>query len=357
MGNYLSKPYGGNSYAKLMGMTAVPIRRPRRPGTRRYAPPAGPIGQQALSGLSRLAKKARSYTVTKRKTRRKRGGRFSSKGNSTSWYKKMYAHRLPKQVFRQLVGHQGWTDNLALQSVSTLGNQQIAQLSIMTKTDLAAIKTAVQGVSDAKTCKIFMKSYNSQITMRSGSNQPQKVRIYNLVCRRDTPGTSLDTPIEAWTKGLADLSLGLPNTALLTDIFAHPKRSDEFRAYWKVAGVEDVELSPGDTHTHTVKIKMNKMLDTTVLDNNVGLSIAGWTHYIMIVHYGSLVNSNVDNTRITYAPVKLDLAIVETIRFAYLEKNTAAYNIINKPITAANPGETFEAYVDQQPVNIAPASN
>lgn len=351
MGNYNSKP---NMYAKTMGLTPLPMARPRRPGTRYYAPPGGPTGQLALSGLSRLARKARSITktVTKRKQKVGKRTRAGGRGQTTYFTEYMKAQRLPKQIYKQLVGHQAIADEAHNFALSTIGQQEAILFPIFRRQDLLDIKDQVTGITP-KTAKIFMKSFTASLNLRNQTNQPCRMKIYDIVARRDSAGTTLDNPIECWNKGLQDLTGSVTDTYRIP--FQNPNRSDEFKTWWKVLNVQTVELSGGDPHVHHVSIKCNKMLQTTAIDNGASEAVKGWTRYVMVVFIGSLSNSTQVNSEVTFCPIKIDWLWCSTVKFAYLEKNTATYTIQARPITTVT--GALEAMADNGISNLTPTVN
>lgn len=348
-----------SSYARIMGYKPVPFSR-HRGGMARVPGglpiPRGPARPRVRRGIySKTALKAAAQTglLKKRKQKRGRGKYAMGDSDKSSWIKSMKSNRLTKKIYSSMVGHQGVTNNYYGNYVSGLGQQSVGSFPLFSKTQLQEIKTACVGTTN-NTAKVYIKSINTSITLRNQTTQPGRVRIYDIVCRRDTPSTTLDSPYECWAKGLTDLS---GSTATPNDAFAHPNRSDEFRCYWKIARTHDVNLQCGDSYVHTVKIKCNRVLDTTVLDNAVGTSIGGWTHYVLVVHMGSLVNSNQDNNRVTYCSLKLDYIQSITTRFAYFEKNLATYTVNTRVPTTTNLNEVWEAITDTSYGNTNPVQN
>lgn len=349
--------FPGKNYGVTPGSyrLRVPLRaRPKRgPGAPRRLPKSSlDLRPQLLA----LQKKSKSMTQTKTRRKVRRRGRIRAGGKEgTSYFVDvMKKQRIPTAVYKSLIGHQGIADESHGYALSTTGQQEAILLPIMLRADLAAIKTiATGGVSTAKTAKIFMKSYVASLHLRNQTNQPCRLKIYDIVCKRDTAGTSLDNPLECWSKGLQDL------TGVSTDNYKIPgqvpNRSDEFRTWFKILNVTPVNLNGGDPWIHNINIKMNRMLDTTAVDNGQPTAIQGWTHYVMVVFIGSLSNSTTDNTQVTFCPVKLDYLWTQTIKFAYVEKNTATYTITNRPLTTVT--GTLEAMADNGISNLAPTSN
>lgn len=352
MGNTQSRPGFYNPYASTMGLRPVPIPRTRRPGGPPRRTPVPVLVRETLKRLPANAVRSSTQTVTKRKVKKRGRIRAGGRGQSTYFVDKMKTNFLAKNVYKSLIGHQGIANSVANFAISGIGQQEAILFPIMKKDDLAAIKTICTGAT-AKTAKIFMKSYTASLNMRNQTNQPLRMKIYDLVCRNDTISPGYDDPIECWNKGLQD------NTGVGTDNykipFQSPNRSDEFKYYWKVLNCQTVELAGGDPHVHHVTIKMNRMLDTTPIDNGTQQAIAGWTHYVMVVFIGSLSNSTQVNTEVTFCPVKLDYLYTNTIKFAYLEKNLPTYTIATRPITTVT--GALEAMADNGISNLTPATN
>lgn len=345
------KNYGWNKQSLSL---AVPLRsRPKR-GRPNTSNPS-PATKSMISNLLRSQLRGRTATAvnTKRKKKVGKRTRAGGRGQTTFFTKYMKSQRLPKQIYKQLVGHQGVADESHNFALSTIGQQEIIQIPIFLKADLLEIKDTVVGLTN-KSAKIFIKSFSGSLHMRNQTNQPCKMKIFDIVCRRDGQISTLDSPGECWNKGLIDL------TGVATDSykipFQHPMRSDEFKCWWKILNVQSVDLAGGDPHVHHINIKCNRMLDTTVIDTGAtSQCIAGWTHYVMVVFLGSLSNSTQVNTEVTFCPIKIDWLYQNTIKFAYLEKNLATYTIQNRPLTTVT--GALEAMADNGISNLTPTVN
>lgn len=280
-------------------------------------------------------KKAMSNTQTKTKQKRRNPPKGLPSDKGVSFFNYSFkSQRLPKSIYKQMIGNQQWLRQEGFQMKGGVGRQVVyggTALAVGTQFDLQSIRDkivpVVGGVRDPRTVRIFLRSARNVIHMRNQTNAPIKVKLFDIMTKRSPTSTTNNIPVNAWIKGIADDSGDGANHLLVGQM---PGQSPEFRTYYRIVRERVLELQPGAFHEHFFKVNYNKMLSTTALDNlATGIdSLGGFTFYSMIVAYGSIGSDSASGTgAVTYLPVNLDVAYNKVYKYAYLEKNLPKYDI------------------------------
>lgn len=310
------RSYRGSSMAYGTGPIRAAYGRPGRP----WRPHPAPVAPYK-KGRFRIKTRNAGKTGTKTRRRRRGGSGFSgmlTAGVSYCMFRK-YGRRLDKSIFKRLVGRQMWQDQDIGNTTCTLGRQATTLVaSTLSPGVLKTIKDVITGTTTAKTAQMYLDSARTIVYLRNQSNMQLKCRVYDILARRDPVGSGIDTPIEAWAKGITDLS-GSDNT---TYIGSHPTQSEEFRKFYKILKTTVLDMPPGYYHEHIIKAKINKIINTTVMDNFSLNGLGGYTIFTVIVFYGTLVNDTSNDNLISFGSGKIDYAYLRTLKYGYLEKNT-----------------------------------
>lgn len=345
---YKRRRLGGNPFAPIRGVPyAMPYSRKRK------RPPGGSTVTGAPLRLGRRVRPrmAASYSFTKTQQRKKRPGRITTHGDnmssSVNSIGKKFLSRFDKYIAKKIVSPQTVFYNGTAQLASTTGVQAISSLSFMTSSDLNDLFLQAQGgVASSAPTKVFFKSGKSIYRLRNQSNCVAKLTVYDIVVRRNPPSSSLDTPIECWSKGLADYNVA---SGIVT-VGHTPFRSPEFNQYFSVNRATTVFLEPGQQHDHTVYYRYNRLLDSTTFQNSSGVSVAGLTRFCMFVAHGSLGHESAQPSTISYMPVTIDIAWSKEYSYGWLEKTQKSYVVADNNVKVITDwdqmGETGDADVN-----------
>lgn len=331
------------------GSMLVPARRPRNPFKRPPPPPRVPSIRMG-SAVRRGIKSGRSYTLTKTKKRQK-FGKVYSHGDNASFSYNTITGKSNLRNFRSLAsrvvnpqtiranGASNWTVGYGVQSVNVLG--------FMSKSQLTAIKTAANaGSATDNNVKLFLKTGQMKISFRNCSNTNMRVTLYDIVTKKMPPATTLDSPTEAWVKGLTDFNVTNTNTT----VGMTPLKSPEFREYFAINKATSLSLEPGQEHQHTVNHKWNKLINSTVFDNAASESIPGLTRWFMLVFHGTLGHEALDASTVTTASGKLDYMFTSQYSYGYLNEVKPSFantNTLDTTITTFQfMGESGDADTD-----------
>lgn len=228
---------------------------------------------------------------------------------------------------------------------STTGIQEQFTVGTLNRTDLNSVKTILD--ADLPTemkagnndLKIYFGETVSRLHMKNQTNHVACVVLYDIVPKRTSDNSSLDSPVEAWIvgtnqQGFADYRLYPGNS---------PYESKEFTKRFSVVKTTRLYMEPGEQHEHVFVRRINKVFSSTLWDStaaSAGEAIIGLTGFTMVVAYGSIGHASTDapNT-VSYMPVRIDYIHHLTSQFQYvgttLKKTQISTNNISTVAPAA----------------------
>lgn len=232
-----------------------------------------------------------------------------------------------RNLMRKVVQSQTQVNVDVFNLTCTTGIQSHSDVSFLGKSTLTSMETAANaGFATPNSLRLFLKSGKVTCTLRNQTNTNAHVKLYDIVCKRDPPSTGFDTPREAWNKGLTDYA-GIPN---LYDVVGQtPFRSPEFNHYFRVVKVTNLHMEPGMEHVHTVRHHYNKLYSTVRTQNAAGVSVAGFTRFIMPVFYGTLVHESATPGTVTTSAITLDCMIRREYSFGFLTPTAPAFTVFD----------------------------
>lgn len=180
-------------------------------------------------------------------------------------------------------GRQNWTEASSLWTYSQLG-------TYAGENDSAQMRTYIEGGS----IKLILVNYTST---------PVFIRIHDWVAKKDIFN---GTPAEAIASSLEDKYINTP------DEYKYPwmnaSESVQFNNQYKVKGMKDIILQPGENHVHDYYFTVNKywINNTYTHTTPKPIYVAGITHGILVRTLGSIVKQSDANTN-TYATTKVGL--------------------------------------------------
>lgn len=320
-----------NTYAKLMGYKPVIYNRlkprkigrgaPRKPTLTKDPTIVGPrprMGQRVRTG--------RSYTKTKTKIRTKVGGPRKQNDNSSissNYIGKGKMNRGLYNLSKNVIAPQTLDYYGSGNLTCTQGRQSVNSFDFLTLGNLNTIKSSI--TASNTNIRLFLKTARFRITMRNQSNVNARMAIYDIVTKMQTPSISIDTPVEAWVKGSTDF--GDANAPYY--IGQTPFKSGEFRRYFAVNKVTYVNMEPGQQHEHIVYHKYNRLVDSSIFENQVGTAIKGITRFCVVVFYGHLAHQTDNATNVTTCPVNIDYMVNRQWSYGWLSNVLPTMTITN----------------------------
>lgn len=340
--------YGGSTYARTMGLR---VRVPARP---RKRPPTTRVGQPARMGRRvRRRVRTRGFTATRRRQRR-RFARAQKRGENSSASTVSIGRRWLGKKFRSLAGLSG-KKTLSYSSSSgvdsTSGHQACFVVPYMDRTDLQALnKEANSGAAavSANLVTYLMRYVKQVLVLKNQSNHVVKMQIFDLVCKQMPTGSSLDDPLECWSKHYTDLG----STATRTDVGNSPLRSLDFLRAFSVKRVITHDVEPGEQHTHTLYHAYNRLFRDFDMAQQSTDSRPYVTGYIMVVFYGSLGHESTTVTNVNYMPARMDYAIRKEIVFQHAVQTQPNYAYTNTLPAVTN----YDFMGENQDIDLDPTS-
>lgn len=334
-------------------------KRPR--GSQRFIKKAAYAAAFGLAGQYLRKRQPTKGSVPLRKGRRVGNlrGRLQSVGRvrrhgenatlSSSWIGRKKRQRFSGLMYAKMAAPQTYQITQVGNLSSTQGRQRVYSFGYLTRLDLRTTKEALlAGSTTTKNIRYVVKSGRMKIMLRNQSNSNARMTIYDISCKRHAVAQGIDTPDEAFSVGLNDLSTG---TSTYDLVGATPYKSPEFRRNYYVNRVTYVNMEPGESHEHIMHFNYNKVLDTVQIEHIVDAQgIPGFTRFCMIVFHGMLGHESATPDKVTYMPVTIDYDMMREWSVAYLD--TPLPTITRTELRATNVtnfdfmGETGDADVD-----------
>lgn len=181
--------------------------------------------------------------------------------------------------------------------------------------------------STANTRRMMVKSAVANYRIRSATNMPIKITLYDCWYRRDRQGTLL-LPSQAWANGLLNENvtiLGNPNNNSQGNTFAGatPFQSQLFCQVFKVAKVTKFTLHAGSEHMHRVSIKPGGTLSQEYTSN--WFAYKGLSYVLMAVIEGPVIQDSTAPFNVSYGIAEADIICETKYNFTALERSRTGY--------------------------------
>lgn len=334
------------------GRVMAPFGRPLYPVPFKRKHPGNPGGNGAAIRQGRRVRRKYAGGVAAVRTKQQRRiGKVTSHGDNASSSMNMigskYGPRQVQSVARKIVQPQTVSSHSAGTSTCGYGVQKIENFAIMYKSSLTDMETKANGgTATNNSMRLFIKNGKFRLTMRNQSNHNVRMTIYDIVCKRDPPDATLDTPAEAWLKGFTDFGAATQPTLPGTT----PFRSPEFRQYFAINRATTLSMEPGQQHDHTVIHNWNKLISSARFQNMVSTSCAGLTRFIMIVYHGSLMHESTTPGTVTYGSCTVDYAAYSEFSWGWISTAAPTYaltdNLAKTLVDADQMGESGDMDVN-----------
>nr|WAE42139.1 MAG: capsid protein [Cressdnaviricota sp.] len=212
--------------------------------------------------------------------------------------------------------------------VQTPGLQAIYCMSIANKTDINLIS---QKINTSQVNRFLMQQCSSEFVFTNQDAGNCRVWLYDIVARRDlATNANLVTPQAAFQNSLADegganANWSIPGTT--------PFSSDLFTQYFKVCKITNIVMAQGQSHTHKVSFKTNKVMDGEYIQYE-GNGFKGLSHYVMMVVHGFPYNDSTTKTQVSTGNVAIDFITKVQYKYTWIQDVDTNYSVSNTLPTA-----------------------
>lgn len=276
-----------------------------------------------LKKSTRLRTKGRSYTRTTTKKKQQRATKTTDGGSQSTFN---YGRRARPKILRALksvLGKRYQLYNGQRSITAGVNIQQIDQPLVMFNVlDLKAMQTALDG-SDY-TQRILFESCTARLHMTNQDNGITKVILYDCIARRDSPGSTYNTPSNTWYQGLvlegAGNALTVPNST--------PFTSALFCRSFKVLKTTHVVMAPGQYHEHRVHFAPNKFIEGSIFGTLNGDTMKGLTCFTMVVVHGTPAG-DAGSVNTVIGRTQVDCVWTKEYRYIAIEDNSRKYAFTN----------------------------
>jgi len=179
--------------------------------------------------------------------------------------------------------------------------------------------------TNSRTRKALIQDFQGILYMTNQSLAPLALDIYDIVPRRDIPGSGNNPTVE-WANGMLDAGATVPNTDF-TNVNqvagSTPFQSPTFCQKYKIMKVTKVEIPQGCTHEHRIHFEINRSINRELLYDL--LYVKGLSGMTMFVQRGFPVN-NSDASQVTFSSTALD--VVGTYKYNYTSISDAESSVV-----------------------------
>ena len=268
---------------------------------RRHSTGQGKIPFKVIKGVASVVANTRRRSFTKTLRKKKKmffKGRRVGRHSSVSYFAKK--KRMPRGLWQTLRGVGKKLDQYTGKVTITgnTGQQTVAEIGLLKGNKLFDLWTKYSGgaiVNAQATQVTYLRYMKAKIEFTNTTNTVTRFSIYDIVPRNDLDAalqTTTATPSLTWDLGLADESGG--TTGRNNRWHTSPFRSRKFCEVWKVLKVTNIDLDPGASHIHYVKLVLNKKIPGYRLvemgndasNKTYEARLRGWNHEVMIVGNG-----------------------------------------------------------------------
>lgn len=180
-------------------------------------------------------------------------------------------------------------------------------------------------VSSSDTVKFLVKSLTAELELTNQCKGNVRLKIYDIVCRRDCNTANNSTPSQAWKHNYAQEG---GNDNDYSVVGTTPFSNSMFVKFYKVRKVTNVLLAQGQTHCHKVYIRANAIINKDTIDE-VNYGFKGITRYTMVVAHGCPYNEAETKTDVSTGDVALDWIIRKQYKYTYISDESVNYSVTN----------------------------
>jgi len=205
----------------------------------------------------------------------------------------------------------------------TPGLQAIVTMSVANKAD---INTICQKINTSQVNRFLMQECSSELVFTNQDAGNCRVWLYDIVARRDlATNANLLTPQAAFQNSLADegganANWSIPGTT--------PFSSDLFTQFFKVCKITHITLAQGQSHTHKVSFKTNKVIDGEFIQYE-GNGFKGLTHYTMLMAHGFPYNDSTTKSQVSTGNVAIDFISKIQYKYTWIQDVDTNYSVTN----------------------------
>lgn len=205
--------------------------------------------------------------------------------------------------------------------------------------------TPQPGVTGA-TCRILLQSVHAKLWFTNQGQNQLYFTVYDLCPKRDIPNGTYCVPDNSWVTGDQDegYSLSTTTTALAnydSQINTSPLSSNTFRQFWRINKITHGQLGNGDTHSHSVSLKPNRVFESELTTAGTTFhQYKGLSYACMIVVHGAPANDTTTKTQVSSGAPVVDFMYTKSYIFKGVESTLEIVNNVNLLRTSFAIGES-----------------
>lgn len=180
-------------------------------------------------------------------------------------------------------------------------------------------------ISTSDTLRFLVKSVSAEIEYTNQCKGNVRLKIYDVVARRDLNTASNSTPANAWANNYAQEG---GNNSDYKIVGTTPFSNSMFTKFYKVRKITNVLLAQGQTHCHKVFIRANAVINKDTLDE-IEYGLKGITRFTMVVVHGCPYNDTEEETKVSTGDVAVDYIVRKSYKYTYVDDSSVNYSVTN----------------------------
>lgn len=313
----------------------------RGPGTpSRYRGRSQSGSGSARSSRSRSRGSSRTRTSSRTKTAKVRpDGPISESSFS---HKLKFPRQLTKHE-RNMFSPNFYSTNQSYRLTTGLGLQNayglikwnsvsdINQMFTVINNNYNVVNTSTSNIQGQLTQKLYLKDLRGDIMITNQTNDVAQVYIYDVIARRDMPGSGAYTdPWTAWQQGSADSAATSGGTNAYEIIGTTPFQTAGFTEWYKVLKITDINIHSGGHHKHQFKLKSKRFINQEVLNEITASGVVGqFQLFTMILVHGFPLNDLDTLSEITTANIALDIVWKKQYEYYVIQQQRNLQTYVN----------------------------
>jgi len=201
------------------------------------------------------------------------------------------------------------------------------------------------GAAGYAASKLLLLDVHSESMITNACNSHIHATVYDVVARLDGFTTVNAGPVTAFTLGFADGDTGAAADYLVPG--ATPYNNPRFTAAYKIIKRTELVLKAGQTHVHTVRYNVNRVVSKERITLNGVGPIAGLSVYSVVVFHGTPYHDAATELVVGTAPVKIDTVKKDTLRYCMQQLSFPVIDYVNNLSTVT----AGEQWVENTPLD------
>jgi len=259
---------------------------------------------------------------------------FDGMGGTMSQFRfKGYHMKLPKNVLAELCFNPN-ISNSSGQILTTAGLMSYSEIGPLFN---GATITGFAGITATTNGKVILKSVTAEVTFTNVTNTTARLKIYDIMPRRDFSNATITGPGQAWQTGQTDEGSGSGASYLIPG--SDPTSSKTFVEMFIIKNREDILLPPGGTHLHKISLAPNYAIDYALAHYGTWWKDLSYTCLAVAHGQASDAVTGGGAGTVSLGVAKVNWVLTKQYKTSWIADNTTSATVTNSLPTSFTGGE------------------